>query len=219
VKLLIAGAGGHGRVVADAALASGSCSEIGFIDDRYPELALDEGWAVVGKLGALGDLAGAYSAFVPAIGDARLRLSLLSRAVALGFECPPIVHPAATVSEYATVGKACVVAAGAIVNIGATLGMACIVNTGATVDHDCTIADGVHICPGAHLAGNVEIGPRTWFGIGAVAKEGIKIGRDVMVGAGAVVVADVLNNATVVGNPARTLGPGAPSGSRSKGSL
>ena len=79
--------------------------------------------------------------------------------------------------------------AGACINVGARIGEACIINTGATVDHDCLLAEGVHICPGAHLAGNVEIGPRTWFGIGAVARQGIRIGADAVIGAGSVVFA------------------------------
>jgi acetyltransferase-like isoleucine patch superfamily enzyme len=83
------------------------------------------------------------------------------------------------------------------------LGTGCIVNTAATVDHDCILGDGVHIAPGAHLAGGVRIGARSWFGIGAVARQGITIGADVLVGAGAVVIRDIADGKTVIGNPAR----------------
>lgn len=209
MKLLIAGAGGHGRVVAEMALVCGSYDEIAFIDDRYPGLVLKEGWPVIGKLEALADLTDVYAAFVAAFGDASLRLGLLERANELGYDCPPIIHPGATVSSHAALDRGCVVVAGAIVNIGATLGVGCIVNTSATVDHDCKLADGVHVCPGAHLAGAVEIGRRTWFGIGAVAKEGVRLGEDVVVGAGAVVVANVAGNSLVVGNPAKSCEGGA----------
>ena len=76
-------------------------------------------------------------------------------------------------------------------------------NTGATVDHDCRLAEGVHVCPGAHLAGNVSVGARTWFGLGALAKQGISIGADVTVGAGSVCLEDVRDGVTIFGVPAR----------------
>jgi acetyltransferase-like isoleucine patch superfamily enzyme len=85
------------------------------------------------------------------------------------------------------------------------LAAGCIVNSGATIDHDCQCAEGVHVCPGAHLAGDVRVGARTWFGIGAVAKQGIRIGADVTVGAGAVCLRDVRDGVTVVGVPAREM--------------
>lgn len=205
MKLIIAGAGGHGRVVADAALATGTYSSLAFLDDRRSDHVTSEGWPILGRLEDLGNFSSEYQFFVAGFGNAASRLELLSRARNLGFRCVSIIHPTAVVSNHCSIGEGSVVIAGACINIGARIGEACIVNTGATVDHDCVLAEGVHVCPGAHLAGNVEIGARTWFGIGAVAKQGIKIGADVMVGAGAVVVQDVPDNATVVGNPARAL--------------
>lgn len=205
MRLLIAGAGGHGRVVADAALASGKYSSVEFLDDRLPVHVLVEGWPIVGDMRALAGLVGRYDSFVAAFGDAQLRLGVLERARSLGIDSKPVVHPSATVSKFASLGPGTVVLGGAHVTVGAKLGAACIVNTCATVDHDCLLGDGVHVCPGSHLAGNVSIGSRTWFGIGAVARQGIRIGDDVMVGAGAVVVADIPDRAIVVGNPAKPL--------------
>jgi sugar O-acyltransferase (sialic acid O-acetyltransferase NeuD family) len=205
VKLLIAGAGGHGRVAADAALASHRFSQVAFLDDGYPAVVTAEGWPVIGGLDSLQRCHGEFTMFFPAFGDAKLRLNELARATSVGYDCPAIIHPTATVSNHATVGPGSIVCAGAVVATGATIGLGCIVNTGATVDHDCRIDDGVHICPGAHLAGNVQIGCRTWFGIGAVAIQGVSIGESSTIGAGAVVVADVPGAVTYVGIPAREL--------------
>lgn len=205
MKLLIAGAGGHGRVVADAALTSGAFTEVGFLDDRYPDLVLPEGWPIVAALEELRSLLGQFDAFVAAFGNAALRLEMLALALDQGARCPVIAHATAFISRHASLGEGSVACPNAAVGVGARLGIGCIVNTGATIDHDCTLADGVHICPGAHLAGNVTIGARTWFGMGAVVKQGVKIGADVTVGAGAVVLRDVPANTTVAGNPARVL--------------
>jgi sugar O-acyltransferase (sialic acid O-acetyltransferase NeuD family) len=201
--LLIVGAGGHGRVVADAAAACGVWSEIAFADDRYPGLNLVGAWPVVGKVADIARLRGRFASCVVAVGNAGLRLRFLTEARDAGLDLPIVVHPRAIVSPHVQMGAGTVVVGGAVINIGSELGEACIVNTGATVDHDCRLGHGVHVCPGAHLAGDVHIGARTWFGIGAVARQGVRIGADVTVGAGAVCVADIRDGVTVFGVPAK----------------
>lgn len=204
MRLLILGAGGHGRVVADAAERSAdSWTEIAFLDDRFPELARSGAWRVIGRLGELAGFAAQYEACIAAVGDAALRLGLLERASAAGFTVPLIVHARATISAHARLEPGTVVAAGAVVSVGAKVARGCIINTGATIDHDCRLAEGVHVCPGAHLAGGVEIGARSWFGIGAVARQGVHIGADATVGAGAVCIENVRDGVVVSGVPAR----------------
>jgi sugar O-acyltransferase (sialic acid O-acetyltransferase NeuD family) len=205
MKLLIAGAGGHGRVVADAALMSGQFSHVAFIDDAFPNLKVREEWPLIGTLESMPSLVSEFDGFFSAFGSSAFRLDVLAQAIELGFTCPTIIHPSATVSKYAKITYGCVLCAGSIVNVGAELGHGCIINTGATVDHDCKIDAGVHICPGAHLAGGVKIGEHSWFGVGAIAKQGIVIGAKAMIGAGAVVVSDVPAGKTFVGVPAREL--------------
>lgn len=205
MRLLILGGGGHGRSVADAALASSDFSAVAFLDNRLRTNVTPEGWPVIGGLDELEKLACAYDGVIIGLGDARKRLELAARVAGLGLPLVSVVHPGATISRYCSVGQGTVVLAGACINIGARIGASVIINTGATVDHDCDLAEGVHICPGANLAGSVSIGERTWFGIGAVARQGIRIGSDVMVGAGAVVVKDIASGSIVAGNPARNL--------------
>ncbi len=201
-RLLVVGAGGHGRVVADAATTMGTWQMVCFVDDRATGVNAP-GFEIVGTIADLGRFAKSYSAAVVGIGDAQTRLQILLQCAELGFELPMIVHRSAAVSTTASIGAGSVVFAQAAVNPGATLGRGCIVNTGATVDHDCQLDEGVHACPGVHLAGNVRVGARTWIGIGACVKQGVVIGNDVVIGAGAAVVCDVESGMTVIGVPAR----------------
>jgi sugar O-acyltransferase (sialic acid O-acetyltransferase NeuD family) len=204
MRLLILGAGGHGRVVADAAERSAAgWREIAFLDDRHPQLGASGPWQVVGTFTDLERLAAGFDGCVPAVGDARLRLALLRRARAAGYEIPVVLHPQSAVSGHARLGAGSFVAAAAVINIGSEIAEGCIINTAATVDHDCRLGAGVHVCPGAHLAGNVEIGDRAWIGIGAVARQGLRIGVDATVGAGAVCIENIRDGAVVSGVPAR----------------
>ncbi len=200
--LLIIGAGGHGKVVADTALLLG-WKNVAFLDDRAATLGSPLGLAIVGTLGDLTAQARAFSCAIAAIGDAKLRLELTDRCRRSGLEVVSLVHPMAFFSKFASIGPGSVAFAQSAVNVDVRIGAACIVNTGATVDHDCLIGDGVHICPGAHLAGDVRVGDRSWVGIAATIRQGITIGRDATVGAGAVVVSDVADGSTVVGVPAK----------------
>jgi sugar O-acyltransferase (sialic acid O-acetyltransferase NeuD family) len=205
--LLVLGAGGHGRVVADAALESRRWDRIAFLDDFVETGATLLGLSVIGTFSELGAQCAAFGAVVVGLGDARRRLEFIEACKQAGFELPCIIHPTASVSRFATLGAGTVVFAQAAINAGAKLGAGCIVNTSSSIDHDCALGDGVHVCPGAHLAGSVCVGEAAWIGVGASVRDGVAIGSGVTVGAGASVVANVSDGLTVVGVPARTRSP------------
>ncbi len=207
--LVIWGASGHGKVVADAARAGGVFAIAGFIDDD-PAL---HGGSLLGLpiLGGPQQLSGLKErgvtyAFI-AVGRCATRMALGARALAAGLELATIIHPRATVAGdvLAEMGGGTLIAAGAVVNPGCRLGAHVIINTLAGVDHDCQLADGVHIAPGSHLAGGVTVGQGALVGVGAVVREGLRLGARCTIGAGAAVVTDVPEGVTVVGVPARPL--------------
>jgi sugar O-acyltransferase (sialic acid O-acetyltransferase NeuD family) len=199
--LLIIGAGGHGKVVADAAQHQAVWKQIAFLD-RDTSLTEVLGLPIVGSDPASSDLVSRFPDAAVAIGDPRLRLELLDQLARIGYRLPVIRHPSAVVSPHATIESGCVLLANSVVNPGSRLGRGCIVNTAASIDHDCELADGVHVAPGAHLAGGVRVGNSTWIGIGTSVREYLTIGSAVTVGAGAAVVADIPDGQLVAGVPA-----------------
>jgi sugar O-acyltransferase (sialic acid O-acetyltransferase NeuD family) len=203
--LLIVGAGGHGRVVADTAERSGKWSNIAFIDDIYPGIQQSGNWPVIGGLEDLPDLSQQWTSLVVAIGRNQLRLDITKKCQKMGYHLANIIHPSAEISEHARLGFGNVIFANTVVNTGAVLKNACIINTGATVDHDCSLADAVHLSPGVNLGGTVAIGPYSWVGIGATVINNVSVGSGVIVGAGAVVINDIPDNVTAVGIPAKTI--------------
>ncbi|WP_394199340.1 acetyltransferase [Litoreibacter albidus] len=194
--LLIIGAGGHGKVVADTAHASGY-TNIAFLDDAWPEKTKNGSWDLCGI-----PTISQTSTFC-AVGNNAARERIFS-----DFElsnAPVLKHPSSIVSPSSRFGEGTLLVAGTIVNADTRIGRGVILNTACSVDHDCKIGDFAHISPGARLAGGVKVGKRSWIGIGAVVREGIHIGDDVIVGAGSVVVEDIISGAKVCGVPARTM--------------
>jgi UDP-perosamine 4-acetyltransferase len=210
-KVLIIGAGGHGRVVLDILRAAGreggTYEPAAFIDAepaRHGQIL--DGLPILGAANLLPKLRRqGYTAAVVAIGDNAVRVSNAAMARQAGLELANAIHPRATVSPTVRLGVNLCIAAGAVVCAHAQLDDSVIVNTGALVDHECHIHEGVHIAPGAVLAGRVTVEAGAFVGMGCRILPCRRIGRGATVGAGAVVLEDVAPGTTVVGVPARAL--------------
>lgn len=195
-RLIIIGAGGHGKVVADIARLNGY-TDIVFLDNT-PNLKECAGYPVLGPDVMSDKVEGEI--FI-AIGATQIRKRLMEREKGRVF--PVLVHPSAVVADDVNIGEGSVVMAGAVINPGVRIGKGCIVNTSCSVDHDCKISDLCHVSVGSHLSGNVSVGEETWIGVGAVISNNISICKSCIIGAGAVVIRDIDIKGTYVGVPAR----------------
>jgi sugar O-acyltransferase (sialic acid O-acetyltransferase NeuD family) len=208
MKVLLVGAGGHGRVVLDILVQAGGHEILGFLDSN-PAI---RGRRVDGKpvLGELDDLPrlrdelGVQGAIV-AIGDNGVRREFADRIDQVGLVLINAVHPSANLARNVTLGTNVVIAAGALVCAHCHVGDSVILNTGCIVDHESMIGPATHVCPGARLAGRVIVEAGAFIGIGATVIQSLKIGYQAVIGAGAVVIHDVPPMATVVGVPAREI--------------
>lgn len=208
-KLVLWGASGHAKVVADIVRLAGEFEIAGFLDDVDPRGREFCGARVLGGRDRLESLrADGVTHVLFAFGDGAARLRLTPDVRARGFELATAVHPRAVVAADVVIGGGTVIAAGAVVGPGTTLGENVIVNTLAGVDHDCVIGAGAHVAPGARLGGSVRVGDGAWIGIGAVVREKIVIGERAIIGAGAVVVDDVPGGIVAYGVPARAVRAG-----------
>ena len=200
--LAILGAGGHGKVVAEAALLSGWHSVV-FYDDKWPSCTLVGEWPIVGRIVDFFGSSRNFSGVAIAIGDNSTRRKLVEQCFDKQIPVPTIIHPRACVSSLASVGSGTVVFAGAVINIHAVVGSASIINTNSNIDHDVTIGDFSHVCPGAAIGGNVSVGRLVWIGIGSSIVHNVTIGDNATIGAGSVVINNIPSGQTWVGVPAR----------------
>jgi len=191
--LSIAGAGGHGVAVAEAAKLQGLWSSIVLYDDA-PEHPRDlVGLVFGGTLEKLRDcLLSEEPGFDVIVGLGRndLRMHLTEDLLGVGGRLATVVHPSAIISPSASVGPGTAILAGAIVGSRAVVGRACILNSGSVVEHDCRLAEGVHVAPRAVLGGGVFVGPQAWVGVGASVAPGLRISAGARIDAGAAVLRD-----------------------------
>ena len=202
-KLLIIGASGHGKVIADIAIKMGKWQSIAFLDDDEG-IKLSLGMNVIGKTDDAFKYINEFDIFV-AIGNNETREKIQERLELEGASIPILIHPKAVIGEQVKLGSGTVIMAGVVINCCTSIGKGCIINTGATIDHDNILENFVHISPGVNLAGTVSIGKGSWIGIGSTVINNISITGGCKIGAGAVVIRDITEAGIYVGVPARKI--------------
>ena len=143
MRLIILGAGGFGRTVADVAAQTGAYDAILFLDDN--SRAED----VIGKCMDFSAFADENTIFYPAFGNNEGRVLWMNRLRENGCKVVTIVHPTAYISPTVHMAEGVAVLPHAIVNTGCEVKAGCIINCGSIVDHGCVLEEGVHVSLGA----------------------------------------------------------------------
>ena len=201
-KVVIIGAGGHSKVIADIVTKSKD-NLIGFLDDNKnllnKTIYLDK--KVIGTTDDIEKYNDCW--FLIGIGNNKIRKEI-SMKYKLNYYTA--IHPSAIISNEVTIGEGTVIMPGVVVNTGTSIGKHCIINTSCSIDHDNVIEDFVHISPGAHLAGTVKIGEESWICAGVTVINNITIAKNNIIGAGATVIKNINNNnGTYVGETIRKI--------------
>lgn len=198
-KVIVIGASGHGKVIADIILKSGDVL-LGFLDDNVMQNSTINGAPVLGQIEDYSKYPDAK--FIVAIGNDKIRENIVHKLEKVQWYTA--IHPTAvTALNDVTIGEGSAVMANAVINPSAHIGKHCIINTAAVVEHDNRIGDFSHISVGTKLGGTVLIGNHAWIGIGAIVKNNVSICDNCLIGAGAVVIDNIEESGTYVGIPAR----------------
>jgi len=177
-KLLLVGAGGFGRMVAEQAMLQYDCA---FVDDGQAVGAEMCGIPVVGSIADLLRLRKDYNLLVIGIGNNKFRAQVYEKAKELGYTCPNIIAPSAYISPYSKMGCGCVVLQNACVQNGASVGDGVLLNAGTEVHCDATVRDyalvytNSVIRSGATIGSYVRIGSNCTICNNAIVPDGVDI--------------------------------------------
>lgn len=191
--LILFGAGGHARVVAEAWRAAGGGAVLFVAPARPAGPPLPGAWSEAAPIGDV-------PAHV-AVGDNALRRRLAGEGA--GRSWRTVRHPSAVIAPDTVIGEGTLIGALAVLQPAVRIGAHVIVNTAAVVEHDVEVGAFAHLAPRSLLLGGAAVGEGAFVGAGAVVLPGRRIGAGSVVGAGAVVSRDVAPGATVRGVPAR----------------
>jgi len=207
-RILVYGAGGHGRSLVALIQELGTYEIAGFLDDGYELGEEVYGLKILGGADQLHDLAGDGIRMavngVGGIGDLQIRLSVFDKLSKTGFFCPRVIHPTAFIEESTALSDGVQVFPFAYVGTEVDVGFGTIINTGAIVSHNCQLGQYVNLSPGATLAGGVIVDEGALVGMRATVNLYVHIGRRARIGNGATVKADVPDGGVV---PAGTIWP------------
>lgn len=198
--VIIIGASGHGKVIADIIEKSGD-KIIGFLDDDH-NLSSVFGYPVLGNLGSYQKYK-KDNYFIIAIGNNKLRKEIAEKLNDAHWHTA--IHPSAIMAKDVVIGDGTVVMANVVINASAKIGKHVILNTASIVEHDNVIGDYTHLSPRVALGGTVKIGTCSHIGIGACIKNNTRIADNVVVGAGACVVRDITEQGTYIGVPVKKI--------------
>lgn len=204
-KVIIFGASGHARVIADIVKKSND-ELVGFLDDNLDiqgNLIFDNK-IVLGttKEEDVKKYEDCY--FIIGIGSNKVRKLIANKYPNLKWYTA--IHPNAIIGDEVLIDEGSVIMAGVIINTGTKVGKHCIVNTSVSLDHDNVLEDYVHISPGSHLAGNVKVSEETWICTGVTVINNITIAKNNVIGAGAIVIKDIEeSDSTYVGIPVKKI--------------
>ena len=194
-EVVIIGAGGHGKVIADIVEASGD-KLIGFLDDKLSGKIM--GYDILGTSDNYADYPNAF--FIIAVGNNEIRKKIADKIS--GVNLYTACHPKAGIANSASIAQGSVVCANSVVAPEVKIGKHCIVNHGAVVDHECQIGAFTHISPNASVCGQCEVGENCHIGAGVSIKNNVYICDSVTVGVGAAVTKSINESGTYVGVPA-----------------
>ena len=197
------GASGHAKVVMDIMNA---CNiKLGFLFDDDTSIINFNGYEVTSNYNSeqLKD----YPTII-SIGNNYTRKRIYESHTIIDQQ--PLIHPSAIISKDVKIGVGSVVMPNVVINSGAVIGKNCIINSSAVIEHDCYIEDYVHISPNAALAGGVKIMEGSHIGIGSSIIQLMTIGKWTTIGAGSVIIKNIPDNSTVVGNPGKVIKTGQP---------
>ena len=156
-RIIIIGAGGHGKVVCDAILASNKYEIMGFVDSTLPVgTSVIESYKVLFCQDDLEKNSDGADCFIVAIGNNTIREKVFDEASKL-FKPAIVIHPLAYIGIDVEIGDGSVILAGSVISTSCIVEKNAIINSGVVIDHDCYVGACVHLSVGTNVGSNSKV--------------------------------------------------------------
>ena len=202
---VIVGAGTYGQVYAN--YLKDNYNVLGFIDDNNEFQGIEiDGVKVLGDFNyLLKEIEKSTNIFVP-IGNNEIRVFLLNTLIKHGFKTPNYIHPSCNIHESVSIGNCVYILPGVNIMPLTIIKDFVLISMGVNIAHHTTIGEGCFFSQGSNIGANIQFEQNVFSGIASTIMTGVKvIGNSALIGAGAVIIKDVPDGATVVGNPGRVI--------------
>ena len=206
-KLLIIGAGGFGREVYTWLQNNPSNKKewelAGFLDDNLDALKPFGDFAPVSSIH--GHQVDPQNVYVCGLGLPGMKNKILEPFLSAGAEFITFIHPTSTLGSRIKIGRGVFICPGVSISADIKIGDFVMIGPNSTIGHDAVIGDWTTLCAQCDVTGKVNIGNEVFMGSRVSIIPSKKIGSRSILGAGAVIISNVPDNVTMVGNPARIL--------------
>ena len=209
MNIILIGARGHARSVADVINAEGQYRITGLIDSFQKPGTICFGYEIIGGEKDLPQIChdlNIHKIFI-AIGDNYQRQAMAKRVQEAipDIEFITCIHPSAIIGSDIKIGAGTAIMPGVIIISGCSIAEGCLLNTASSIDHDGIMKPYSSFGPGVIAGGRLLLGERSSINLGAKIVNDISIGHDTLIGAGSVVTKDIPDFSIAVGNPARVI--------------
>lgn len=143
-KLLIVGAGGHGRCCLEIANSMNKFEEISFLDDQNISKVFND-YRVIGKIDEMEKFYPVYNKIFIAIENNKTRQQLILKAKKIGFGIVNLVAPSCYISASAIICEGTVVFPHAVINANVYIDTGCIISSNTVIDYDAKVEQYCHI--------------------------------------------------------------------------
>lgn len=202
---VIVGAGTYGQVYAE--YLQEDYNIFGFIDDDE-KLSNTEinGIKVLGNFNfLLNSIENSVNVFIP-IGNNKVRVELFKKVIDKGFKTPNFIHKTAQIHSSVKKGKGIYILPATQIMPLTEVEDFVLISMGVNIAHHTVIEQGCFFSQGTNIGASIHFKEKVFCGIASTVMTGVKeIGANSLIGAGAVIIKDIPDGATVVGNPGKII--------------
>lgn len=166
--LLILGAGGYGRSIAEVAELMGQWGNIVFVDDRWPTQKNIDHYTIISNIQNLSLVQHSNFEAIAAVGNNKIRQKWQQYVIDLNIPLATIIHPHAVISPTVKIGQGVSIMAGCVIGTKTEIQEGVILNIGTLLDHDVKVESFAHLSVGVKVAGGQIITQYSYLPAGTI---------------------------------------------------